>query len=232
MKQLVFENAQNAFEFLYDHIMRSGHDDKTNGTKCLYNVGFLIKNPSDCFINTPWRKWSQSYAETEYQWYQSGNPSVRDIEKKAKIWSKMYDPSDEDKKVNSNYGYQWLRNDQLKKTVKQLIDNHGTRQAWISIFDGKEKDLYGYDTPCTLSVGFRIREEDGRKLLDCDVLMRSNDLVYGFCNDQYCWSQLMNDIVLMIESNSGERLEIGSLHWYASDMHIYERHWNMKEKNG
>lgn len=225
MKQLVFENAQSAFEFLYDYIMKNGHDDVTNGTKCLYNVGFLIENPKDNKINTPWRKWNQSYADFEYQWYMEGNPSADVIETKAKIWSKMYDPNDPKKRVNSNYGYQWSRNGQIDETIKQLKENNGTRQAWISIFDGKEKSLYKYDTPCTLAVGYRIRTEGEHKYLDCDVLMRSNDLVYGFCNDQYCWSMLMYEICERL----GEGYEIGRIHWYASDLHIYERHWNMKK---
>ena len=90
--------------------------------------------------------------------------------------------------VNSNYGWQWERNHQLDKVVAQLKNNPDTRQAAISIYDGKEISKYKYrhDTPCTYAVQFTVIKG---KLNMC-VVMRSNDLWYGFCNDQYCFSML------------------------------------------
>ena len=64
-----------------------------------------------------------------------------------------------------------------------LKDNPNTRQAALSIYDAKEIPKYENDTPCTYAVQFTIL--NGR--LDMSVVMRSNDLWYGFCNDQYCF---------------------------------------------
>jgi len=47
------------------------------------------------------------------------------------------------------------------------------------------------------------------------VLMRSNDLWYGFCNDQYQFS--------MLQMMVAERLniEIGEYYHYAHNLHLY-----------
>ena len=42
--------------------------------------------------------------------------------------------------VNSNYGYQWQRNNQIDYVVAKLRDNPDTRHAAISIYDAKEHE--------------------------------------------------------------------------------------------
>lgn len=214
-----FLNAQDAFEYIYSQIMKYGYYTKI-GTKALYNVGFYMRAPLDNNIKTRWRKWNPKYAEREWQWYLSQNRSVEELKKHAHIWDKMHGG---DNIVNSNYGWQWGRSNQLDKTIEQLKKDKNTRQAWISIFDGKEKDQYQYDTPCTLAVGFSVHPCADNEL-NMTVLMRSNDLVYGFCNDQYCFSKLQE----LVATELG--LEVGTYYHFAHDMHIYEKHFNLKTK--
>ena len=215
---MIFQNATEAFEYYYDEILKQG-EYTNNGTIALYNVCFTISNPIDNVITTPWRKFNTSYSEQEWDWYLSGWPYVTEIKKVAKIWDRMHGGDD---RVNSNYGWQWQRNDQLKKVIEQLKNDPNSRQAWISIYDGKEKDTYQYDTPCTLAIGFDKHRGDDR--LHMTVIMRSNDLVFGFCNDQYCFSKLHK----MVADELG--MEVGQYTHFAHDLHIYERHWHMKEK--
>lgn len=215
---VAYKNATNAFEDLYGFIMEQGNETNV-GTKAVYNVGFYILNPLEREITTEWRKFSKRYAEREFAWYMSGNRSVEDIKKYAPIWDQMHGG---DNVVNSNYGYQWRRNEQLEKCIKQLEDNKNTRQAWFTIFDGKEKDDYKYDTPCTLSVGFDIKP--GIETLDMCVTMRSNDLIYGFCNDQYCWTMLQEIVARRLN------IPVGTYYHFAHDLHIYKRHFDMQEK--
>ena len=214
-----FNTAEEAFEVLYDRIMQTGFNTHV-GTKALYNVGFTILKPEIKEINTPWRKWNPKYAEREWRWYLSQNRSVEEIKKHAPIWDKMHGG---DNIVNSNYGWQWGRNNQLDKCIEQLKKDRNTRQAWISIFDGKEKDQYQYDTPCTLAIGFSSHPYLINSL-NMTVLMRSNDLVYGFCNDQFCFSNLL--IVVANELN----MNVGTYFHFAHDLHIYKEHFNLKSK--
>ena len=213
-----YNSATDAFEDLYDFIIDAGINTNI-GTKAVYNVGFYIKNPQQRFIKTEWRKFNERYAQREWEWYLSGNRSVEEIKKYAPTWDKMHGG---DNIVNSNYGWQWMRNDQLEKVIKQLKENKDTRQAWISIYDGKEKDDYTFDTPCTLAIGFDIKPMI--ETLDMCVTMRSNDLVYGFCNDQYCFSKLQELVAKELD------IPVGTYYHFAHDMHIYKKHFNMKEK--
>lgn len=213
-----YKNATEAFEDLYGFIIDQGLNTNL-GTKAVYNVGFYIRNPQQRVITTEWRKFNYAYAEREFEWYMSKNRSVAEIKKYARIWDKMHGG---DNIVNSNYGWQWSRNNQLDKCIEQLKKDKSTRRAWFTIFDGKEKDKYLYDTPCTLAVGFDIKPEIGT--LDMCVTMRSNDLVYGFCNDQYCWTKLQQ--IIADELN----IPTGTYYHFAHDLHIYEKHYSMREQ--
>lgn len=216
--QQTFDNATDAFEAMFSLIMKLGVETNID-TKAVYNVCLTILNPLDRDIKTTWRRWSKTYAEREWKWFQSMNRSVEEIKKYAPTWDKMHGG---DNIVNSNYGWQWNRNAQLETTIQQLSNNPNTRQAWISIFDGKEKSEYMYDTPCTIAIGFDIKPNS--KNLDMTVVMRSNDLVYGFCNDQYCFSKLQEYVAMRLHRPVGTYTHI------VHDMHIYSKHFRMNMK--
>ena len=58
------------------------------------------------------------------------------------------------------------------------------------------------------------------------VAMRSNDVVFGYCNDVFTFAlfqQLMlNDLRAIYPD-----LELGNYYHHAGSMHIYERHYEM-----
>ena len=226
IKDKKYENAQEAFEDLFHKIKKYGtlkeYEDDSKSTKALYNVSFIIRHPRDRVIKTSWRKWSKRYAEREWKWYLSKDRSVAELKKYAPIWDKMHGG---DNIVNSNYGWQWSRNDQIQHVIELLRKDEFTRQAWLTIYDGKEHDTYKYDTPCTLSVGFTIVRvgQLKEKALNMSVLMRSNDLVYGFCNDQYCFSKLQEYVAHELG------IRMGEYYHFAADMHIYKDKLNLNE---
>ena len=170
-----FRTANEAYEYLHDAIIQ--HGIPFGDTKALFNVGFYITEPTHCVITNVERNWKLEYAEAEWQWYLTGDPKVSTLGdiygKVPEIWKRM---ANEKGQVNSNYGYQWDRNAQLDKIVGLLQNNTDTRQACISIYDGKEFDNYSYDTPCTYAIQFTILNNE----LCMSVYMRSNDIWYGF----------------------------------------------------
>jgi len=206
----VFRNANEAYEYIHDRILQEGIT--FGDTKALFNVGFYITDPKDRKIINRERKWSEEYAEAEWQWYLSGDPHIKTLGniygKVPEIWKRMADP---DGNVNSNYGYQWERKAQLDMVVEMLKHNKDTRQACISIYDGKEINNYAFDTPCTYAVQFTIVHER----LDMCVTMRSNDLWYGFCNDQYQFSKLQEMVSKRL------KIETGVYYHFAHNMHLY-----------
>ena len=206
----VFRNANEAYEYIHDRILQDGIE--FGDTKALFNVGFYITDPKDRKIINRERKWSEEYAEAEWQWYLSGDPSTEKLGeiygKIPEIWKRMEDNYGN---VNSNYGWQWQRYGQLDKIIGQLDFNNETRQAAISIYDGKEINKYANDTPCTYAVQFTIVHNR----IDMCVVMRSNDLWYGFCNDQYQFSKLQEMVSKQLD------IETGVYYHFAHNMHLY-----------
>jgi len=205
-----FETANEAYEYLHDAIIQHGTD--FGDTKALFNVGFYILNPSDNVITNKERKWNIEYARAEWQWYLTGDRNITKLGKIygkiPPIWIKM---ADDEGNVNSNYGYQWKRKYQLEKVITKLRADKQTRQACISIYDGKEIYKYDNDTPCTYAVQFTIVNNK----LDMCVTMRSNDLWYGFCIDQYCFSMLQQLVASRLD------LPVGVYYHFAHNMHLY-----------
>jgi len=205
-----FRTANDAYEYLHDRIIQDGVDFA--GTKALFNVGVYITDSQDNKIINRERNWKEEYAEAEWQWYLSSDRNIAKLGdlygKVPEIWKRM---ADEDGNVNSNYGWQWQRNNQIDHVINLLKYNPDTRQAAISIYDCKEYKEYTNDTPCTYAVQFTILH--GR--LDMCVTMRSNDLWFGFCNDQYCFSKLQK--MVSDELN----IEPGVYYHFAHNMHLY-----------
>ena len=205
-----FETANEAYEYLQDAIIQHGTD--FGDTKALFNVGFYILNPLANTITNKERKWNLEYARAEWQWYLSGDRNITKLGKIygkiPPIWIKM---ADDEGNVNSNYGYQWQRKRQLDAVVRKLKMDKDTRQACISIYDGKEMYKYDNDTPCTYAVQFTIVNNK----LDMCVTMRSNDLWYGFCNDQYQFSMLQQLVASRLD------IPVGVYYHFAHNMHLY-----------
>jgi len=210
----VFRNANEAYEYMHDRILQDGIE--FGDTKALFNVGFYMSDPKDRRIINRERKWNEDYAEAEWKWYLSGDPYINTLGdiygKVPEIWKRM---ANDNGYVNSNYGWQWQRSydgvSQLDNLIKTLTENPQSRQAAISIYDGKEIHNYKYDTPCTYAIQFTIVH--GR--LDMCVTMRSNDLWYGFCNDQYQFSKLQEMVSKRLE------IETGIYYHFAHNMHLY-----------
>ncbi len=207
-----FTNANEAFEYWYQCI--NAYGTEFVGTKALFNIGFQMDNPDQVDIKSSFRKWNKDYASAEFKWYLTGKPYIKELGsiygKVPKIWEQM---ANEQGYVNSNYGYQWERNNQLDNVIKMLRRNPDTRQATISIYDGKEMNLYSKDTPCTYAIQFTVVNDR----LNMCVTMRSNDLWYGFCNDQYCFARLQQ--IVSEETD----YELGSYYHFAHNLHLYTK---------
>ena len=207
-----FNNANEAYEGLIDEILQKGVN--FGDTKAIFNCGFYIDNPSNKNITNVERNWNEKYAAAEWAWYLSGDPKISKLGELygsiPPIWKRMADKNGE---VNSNYGYQWQRNKQLDNVVAMLKANPETRQAAISIYDAKEINdgNYIYDTPCTYAVQFTIVDDK----LCMSVYMRSNDVWYGFCNDQYQFASLQEMVAERLS------IETGWYYHHAHNMHLY-----------
>jgi thymidylate synthase len=202
-----FVNANAAFVYYYYFIQKYGR--RIENTLALLNVGFYMDNPRDRKIAIDFRNWKADYAKKEWLWYLSGNPSAVEISRSAPLWLRHMDEAGN---VNSNYGSSWAEGSQIEYVVGELIRNPQSRRALLTMYDGKENAKYEKDTPCTLNIGFMIADNK----LNMTVMMRSNDLWFGFCNDQYCFSKLQELIAGRLS------IEVGWYYHFANNLHLYD----------
>jgi len=213
MQNKIYKTPTSAFENLFHYILGKGEDFA--GTKAIFNSVFTIQDPTQKVIETPKRKFNQEYADYEWDWYRKGDRDASEIAERAKIWKQMMVPFTTE--VNSNYGYFWNYNDQLKRVIDELIRNKETRRAIVVHYLLHELDRYQYDTPCNDVLNFYIKDDK----LQLTVFARSIDLVYGFCNDQYTFAKLME----LVSEKTG--YPIGEMHWMITNLHVYPRHYDL-----
>jgi thymidylate synthase len=105
---------------------------------------------------------------------------------------------------------------QYQPLLDRLTSDRDTRQAVLRIWDDHDlRRLGSKDYPCTLVLGFAIR----RDRLNLSVVMRSNDVNWGFKNDIFQFSQLQLTLANVLH------IEPGVYRHTAFSMHLYERDW-------
>ena len=195
-----------------------------------------ISDPTALSIEVPARKFKPSYGVTEWLWYLSADPNVKNIGKLASIWQAIADNNNE---VESNYG-RWIHGEPIKTGVTQwqwvleeLLNDRDTRRASITINNPWHKGKNNKDYPCTQYLHFFIRDNK----LHLGVHMRSNDAVFGFCNDvfTFCMYQqlMLNELNTLIAANGDAetgRIELGHYYHTADSFHVYESHFKMMDK--
>ena len=176
------------------------------------------------------RKPNYDYANREILWYESQSLYVKDIPGDApKIWQMC---ADKDGKINSNYGWCiWSKENgsQYNHCIERLIDDLHTREAcMIYTRPSMQVDCNAngmHDFMCTYATQVFLNEvREGTYQLDYTVFMRSNDSVYGFCNDvvfaRYVQSKMADDLIA-----KGINVINGDIIWNAASLHVYERHF-------
>lgn len=214
-----FTCANDAYEFCIKQLSDSGKcvNIKNNITIEISPVLLCIEQPLCNHITNSERGWKKELAQKEFEWYMSGSNLVGDIERALPRWR---DFSDNGITVNSAYGFLWAK--QLPIFVNRLKNDKTSRQIVISLYDGnKFCDYTGKDTVCTETIQFLIRDNK----LNCFVNMRSNDIIWGFCNDQFAFTSLQKYVAFIIG------IDVGKYYHYTSNMHIYARHFKFLNKD-
>lgn len=210
---MTFFTANDAFKMYYDYISEQGIE--YSNTKAVFNELIHIAQPLNNNISTPFRNWSQDYVIEEWKWYLSGSRNVHKIKKIAPIWDKMHKG---DNMVWSNYGWWWRIGKQLDHIIADLKQNPTTRRAIIVHYNPNLVDEFDKDTPCNLVLNFFIVGG----LLNLTVMARSIDLWYGFCNDQWIFSELLRQV------GKAVNYEIGSMTYFITNLHLYKNKLNKK----
>ncbi|HIA11098.1 MAG TPA: hypothetical protein EYN69_03375 [Flavobacteriales bacterium] len=183
----------------------------------------MIKDPTALSINVPARKFKSTYATTEWLWYLSKSKSAANIGKLASIWKQIADGRDE---VESNYGRYILDSTQWNYCKTEMLGDPDTRRATVAINQPFHKTGNPKDYPCTQYIQFFIRNNK----LHLGVNMRSNDAVFGFCNDVFTFSLFQQLMLNDLNAELNNSLGLGHYYHAAGSYHVYETHWKMMDK--
>jgi len=222
----VYYDLNTAFVEELVNLRTSGINVRSRGSEqseILFSQ-FTLADPTKLQILAPARRFNTEYATIEWLWYLSQNPKVNNIGKYAKIWLDIQDPFGE---VESNYGAYIFNHsvNQWSWVIEELTKDKDSRRATIAINNQDHKNRNPKDYPCTQYIQFFIRDDE----LHMGVYMRSNDAIFGFCNDVYTFclfQQLMYNELKVYYSN----LRLGSYFHSAGSFHVYERHYKMLDK--
>ena len=205
---------------LIDKYLAEDYVIDKSGAKTIEVLGESFVADENWLIRTP----AYKYIERELEWYMSESLYVDDIPGETpQIWK---DISSNEGKINSNYGwciYSEENGNQYKHVLRELRNNPNSRRAAM-IYNRPSMHLdYNRDGMsdfmCTFANTFMIR--DGK--LISHYVMRSNDAVFGYNNDvawaKFVQGQLAYDL----------EVEVGELIWTATNLHVYERHFEFIE---
>ena len=211
---IVANTIDELFEDWYELLYKQNIDDTSRDGNIhgeIINAVSVLNYPINNIMKSKLRNLPMKYAIGELLWYNSGNNSLKEIQKYTSGWNRM---SDDGVTVNSNYGW-CIKNkygfNQWEWCKEELRKNPNSRRAVIHIKEPSDKE--SKDVNCTVCLQFFIRE--GK--LFCTVYMRSNDIWMGFPYDvfQFTCMQILMSMEL--------ELEVGTYTHIAGSLHLYER---------
>jgi|TARA_Y100000310_G_scaffold344136_1_gene455311 thymidylate synthase len=216
-----FDSLDSAFKKLLFDVNSFGAEVNSRGSRQreLLFQSFEITDPCALQIYSTARKFSSDYATAEWLWYLSKNPAVNNIGKLAKIWLQIKDLQGE---VESNYGV--YLSAQWEWVIGEIMGDNDTRRATVVINQPHHKNRNKLDYPCTQYLQFLVRD----KKLHLGVNMRSNDIIFGLCNDVFTFC-LFQQLMLNELNARGLDVSLGSYYHYSGSLHLYERHYTMAE---
>lgn len=205
----------------------------------LNNYQFTLTNPYNNLVKISERKLSLKYVIAEWLWYcvaRQDKFGSDYIARFAPFWNTI---RNEDGSLNSNYGFYFFspmnavfpitdpkwgysNKSQFDYITDLLNEDPESRQAIVNINNVSHKNGKTKDFPCTLGIQYFIR--NGK--LESTVVMRSTDLVLGFCNDIFQFAMFQIVFYNRMKHYYPE-LKMGSLTLFTGSLHLYERHWDM-----
>lgn len=221
------KNLNDAFLQLSKLMLAEGKPVTSRGmaTLELHPVFLEIRNPAQRFMSLIGRKNNPMQTIYETLWVLSGRsdigalsyymPRAGDFSDDGKVWRGGYGPRLF--RWNEQPDVAWGGINQMQGVIDTFKKDRATRQAVIQIWDpdqdGPEDE--SKDKPCTNYLHFMAR--DGK--LDLMVVMRSNDLLWGFSSiNVFEWTFLQELLANILY------FEVGKYYHVVDSLHIYLNH--------
>lgn len=171
----------------------------------------------------------------EALWLLAGRNDARWLDRFVGDFSSRF--AEENGYLHGSYGYRWRKHfdldgegnpnlpDQLDTVVRLLKANPEDRRVVIQMWDVVSDLGWNFkDVPCNLMVVPRIREFEGKPVLDITVFNRSNDIVWGLAGaNAVQFSVLQEYLAGRIGVNIGRYYQISNnAHLYAAHVGKYQ----------
>lgn len=209
MVNLVSDNIDEIYLDLLHGLKLS---PKVGDTRETNNISVCLTNIENNIVSI--RDISVPYMFAELMWYFAGRNDVKFIGSFASLWKRI---SDDGITNNSAYGYlikEAFGFNQVEKTIELLKKDPLSRRAVINLNTPNERVIETKDEPCTIAIQFLLR----RGKLNCTVMMRSNDIWFGFPYDVIFFTELQKYIANRLEVGYGTYTHfVGSMHLYDRD---------------
>ena len=200
------------------------------GIKTIELQGIQFIADKDYIIREP----NYEYAQREIKWYESQSLNVYDIDGNVPtIWKQVADVNGD---INSNYGWMIFSKEngsQYKNCLWSLVNDPTTRQG-VMIYNRPEMQQdwnknHKHDFCCTFAVQYFLNPVDDKYELNTFVLMRSNEAVFGYDNDVRWQNYVRDKRAKDLSERLNKDIIINPIVWYASSLHVYERHFKFLE---
>jgi thymidylate synthase len=128
----------------------------------------------------------------------------------------MWEPFLHDGQFSYTYSGQFDRCDQVKNVIQRLIEDRGSRQLYVAMWEPRHSRWLGYQrVPCSLGWHFMYRGD----ALNVTYFMRSCDFASHFQNDVFMSMKLQEYIANAAGVKRGHFAQfISSLHVYQKDI--------------
>lgn len=214
----------------YEEIMKYGVIRSPRGMECrdLHNGRVTLDTNASPLTSFNARKLNLQYAKMELQWYLEADPYADWIMNFATMWQKLKQP---DGRFYSNYGQYLFKPavdanynvySQFQFVVNELKRDKNSRRAAMVLLQPYHLFHDNSDVVCTYAMHFAIYEDQ----LHMTVHMRSNDMVYGFTNDAFCFWCIYQMVYSLLQEHYLD-LQRGLYYHTANSLHIYQKHYEM-----
>lgn len=221
MNAISASTIQNAFQRLVTIIDTLGDTVTVRNmdTLELLHVTLSISEPEKRILSMPSRKDNIFAKIAETFWMLMGR---NDIDFILPYLPRAAQFSDDGATWRGAYGpriINWGGVNQLTNVMNLLKSDPYSRQAVISLWDPYQDWARSKDIPCNNWLHFIVRSGN---VLHLSIAQRSSDAIWGFSGiDSFMWSVLLQ----MMAYWTGNY--VGTINWFITSAHIYERHYNL-----
>lgn len=227
MKVFEFDSIAESYSGLLKYVLENGDEVSPRGmlTKEITPATVVINNPRKRVIDNKIRKLNYGFMIAELFWI-LGAKNDLSITHYNKQWLNF---SDDGNILNGAYGqrvFDWNKDrigdnvNQFLEVVERLKKDPESRQGTIVLFDPNKDFKNTKDVPCTNLMRFSIR--NGK--LNMRVVMRSNDLWFGYPYDVYNFTVLQEIMAGMLN------VEVGTYTHIVDSLHLYEMHFEQAKE--